>query len=82
MQKDCQRNNFLKWLYFHLPLDDALFLKISWKMQPISLYWFTTQQETNTSRRQKFKLFYPNFGSQFNELTLKFQKQQEVAKKS
>ena len=34
-----------------------------------------------TSRRQKFDFFYQKFSSQFNELSLKFQKQQKVAKK-
>ena len=38
----------------------------------MSLYWFAVQQQTNTSRRQKFDLLYPKFSAQFNELTLKF----------
>ena len=38
-------------------------------------------QQTSTSRRQKFDLFYPKFSPEFNELSLTFQKRQEVAKK-
>ena len=40
-------------------------------MQPISRYWFATQQQTSTSRQQKFDLFYPKFSSEFNELSTK-----------
>ena len=50
-------------------------------MQAISLYWFAAQQQTSTSRRQKNDLFDPKFSAEFNELSLKFSKQQEVAKK-
>ena len=50
-------------------------------MQPILIYWFAAQQQTSTSRRQKFDLFYPKFSSKFNELSRKLRKQQEVAKK-
>ena len=44
------------------------------------LYWFAAQQQTSRSRRQKFDLFYLKFSAEFNELSLKFLKRQEVAK--
>ena len=47
----------------------------------ILLYWFAAQQQTSTSRRQKFDLFDPKFSSEFNKLILTFQEQQEIAKK-
>ena len=31
------------------------------KTQPISLSWFPARQQTSTSRRQTFDLFYPKF---------------------
>ena len=37
------------------------------------------RQQTNTSRRQKLELFYPKFTSKFNEISLNFLKEQEVA---
>ena len=46
--------------------------KIFEKLQPISLYWFAAQQQTSTSRQQKFDLFYPTFNPEFNELSLTF----------
>ena len=36
-------------------------------MQAISLYWFASQQQTSTPRRQKFALFYPKHSAEFNE---------------
>ena len=50
-------------------------------MQPISLYWFAAQQQTSTLRGQKCDLFYVKFSAKFNELSLFFKKQQEVAEK-
>ena len=29
------------------------------------MYWFAAQQQTITSRRQKFDLFYPKFSAKF-----------------
>ena len=43
--------------------------------------WFPSQLQNNTSRRLKFDLCYSKFSLKFNELSLTFQKQQEVAKK-
>ena len=45
------------------------------------MYWFAAQQQNSTSKRQKFYFFYPKFSSEFSELSLKFQKQEEMAKK-
>ena len=50
-------------------------------MQPVSLHWFAAQQQSSTSRWQNFDLIYPKFSPEFNERSLTFQKQQEVAKK-
>ena len=50
-------------------------------MQSISFYRFTTQQESEALRLQKFDFFYPKFLSKFNELSLTIQKWQKVAKK-
>ena len=36
------------------------------KLQPILMYWFATQEQTSTSRRQKGDLFYPKFSREFN----------------
>ena len=36
------------------------FLKFLKKTQAISLYWFAVQQQSNTSRRQKFDVFIQN----------------------
>ena len=51
-------------------------------MQPISLHWFAVQQQISTLKRQKFGWFYVKFSAEFNELSLFFQKQQEVAKET
>ena len=45
------------------------------------LYWFAAQQQTSTSRPQKFDLFYPKFSPDLNEVSRAFQNQQEEAKK-
>ena len=45
------------------------------------LYWFAAQQQTSTSTRQKFDLFYPKLSPDLNEVSRAFQNQQEVAKK-
>ena len=45
------------------------------------LYWFDVQYQTSKCRWKNFDLFYPNFSSEFDEPSLKLQKQQEVAKK-
>ena len=50
-------------------------------MQSISLYWFSAQQQTITSRTPKIDLFYQKFSPEFNELGFLFQKQQEFTKK-
>ena len=44
--------------------------------------FLATQQQTITTRLQKFDSFYPNFSSKFNKVkvSLMFQKQQEGAK--
>ena len=39
-------------------------------MEVISLFWFAAQQQTSAFRRQKFGLFYPKFGAEFNESSL------------
>ena len=69
------------WKKFHIkltngkwPLEHALFFKSFEKWQPIFLHWFVAQQQTSTSRRQKFDLFYTEFSPEFNELSLMFQK--------
>ena len=49
-------------------------------MQAISLYWFAAQQ-TSRLWRQKIDLFHLKFNAEFNELSLFYWKQQEVAKK-
>ena len=60
-------------LYFHeLNLRVALFFKTFEKTQAILLYWFAVQQQTSTSRGQKFGLFYLKFSAKFNEISLKF----------
>ena len=46
-------------------------VKIFEKMQVVSLYWFAAQQQTSTSRRQKFDLFDLKFSTEFSELSLK-----------
>ena len=46
------------------------------------LYWFAAQQQTSTSGRPKFDFFYPKVSAEFNELSLKLQKQLEVVKRS
>ena len=51
------------------------------KIQAISLYWFTAQQQTSRLTRQKIGLFYVNIHAEFSELSIFFLKQQEVAKK-
>ena len=48
------------------------FFKTIEKTQAISLYRFAEQQQTSTSRRQKFHLPNPKFSAEFNELSLKF----------
>ena len=60
------------WKYLSLTLRVRTVFKIFEKTQPISLYWFAAQQQTSTSRRQKFDLFYSKLVSEFNELSLKF----------
>ena len=57
------------------------FLNFFKKTQAISLYRLAAQQQTSTSRRQNFHLFYPKFSAKFNKLSSKFWKWQEVVKK-
>ena len=40
-------------------------------MKVISLYWFASQQQASTFRRQKFGLFYLELSAEFNEVALK-----------
>ena len=47
-------------------LECALFFKIFEKTQLVSLNWLTAQQQTSTSRHEKFDLFYPKLSSQFS----------------
>ena len=59
---------------------NALFgLKSLKKMLVVSLYWFATQEQTGTCRRQKFRSIYSKFSVEENELTPSFQNPQEVA---
>ena len=44
------------------------------------MYWFSAQQQTSTFKRQIFGLFYLQFSAEFNELSLKYLKRQEVTK--
>ena len=44
-----------------------MFLIILEKTQATLLKWFASQQQTNTSRRQKLNVSYLRFISQFNE---------------
>ena len=48
-------------------------------MLVISLYWFAAEQQANRSRRQKSHSIYSKFGVPKNELTPRFQNQQELA---
>ena len=57
-----------------------MFFKFFEKTQLISLHWFAAQQQSSSSRRQKFYLFPLKFSS-FNELSLIFQNQMERTKK-
>ena len=41
-------------------------------MQAILLNWFAVQQQTSTSRQQKFDLPHSKFSAEFNELSPKF----------
>ena len=50
-------------------------------MQAISLYWFAALRKTSSFRQQKIWLFYLQFSAEFNDLSLYFQRQQEMAKK-
>ena len=61
---------FLEVILISLTLRARTVFKIFEKSQPISLFWFAAQQQTTASRRQKFDLFYPEFSSEFKELTL------------
>ena len=55
--------------------------EISKKMSGISLYWIAAQQKASTCRRQKSHSIYSKFRVEENELTLRFQYPQKVAKK-
>ena len=57
--------------YFN-PWSAHCFLKFLKKTQAILLYWFVAQQQTSTSRRQKFTFFYLKFSAKFNEVSFKF----------
>ena len=50
-------------------------------MPAISLYWFATQQQISTCRRQKSCSIYLKFDVEWSELTPSFQNPQEVAQK-
>ena len=59
------------YIYFMTNIYRArFFFKFSEKMQATSLYWFATQQQTNTLRWQLFGMFYVKFSAEFNELSL------------
>ena len=45
------------------------------------MYWLDALQQTSTSRRQKFDLFYPKCSPQVNKPSLTFKERKEVAKK-
>ena len=78
----CIRKSKLNLIYTKLnPWNAHCFLKFLEKMQAISLYWFAAQHQTSTFTLQKFGLFYVKFSAEPNELSLIFEKQQEVAKK-
>ena len=44
------------------------------------MYWFAAEQQTSTFKWQKFGLFYLKFSAEFNELSLKYWRRQEVTK--
>ena len=50
-------------------------------MQPISLYLFAAQQQSNLYRGENVDLFHSKFSPEFNELSFTFSKWKEVAKK-
>ena len=39
-------------------------------MKVISLHWFATEQQTSIFRQQKFRLVYPKYSADFNELSI------------
>ena len=72
---------FLEVTLVLLTLGARTVFKIFGKTQRISLYWFASQQQTSTSRRQKSDLFYRKLYPEFNELSLVFKKRQQVSEK-
>ena len=60
----------LLWRVFVLTLRARTVFKIFEKNAGISLYWFAVQQQTNTSRGQKFGLCYLEFSAKFIVLVL------------
>ena len=48
-------------------------------MQAILQYWFAVLQQTSIFSRQKLALSYLKFSAEFNEFSLHFYNQQEVA---
>ena len=71
MQKRLSIRAFLEITLVSLTLRVRTVFFEFFKKQPNSLYWFAAEQQTSTSRRQKFDLFYPKFTSEFNERSLK-----------
>ena len=47
-------------------------MKIFERREPILLYWFAAQQQTNRSREQKVDLFYPKFSPELDDFALAF----------
>ena len=68
-----KRGVTLQCLYRDLTFNpwSAQFFKIFEITKAILLHWFAKQQQTSTSRRQQFDLFYPKVNVEFNELSLK-----------